>query len=137
MAMRQRGNRRTKQTPAEAVAGRFEAGWLDRLDNRYGLARELRERYTEVCADLGGVESLSYMQRSLIERGLWLEYWLSLQERELAKGGEFPAAAWVQAVNSLQGIYSRLGLERRAKQVPDLHTYLRQRQATVTGSATP
>lgn len=89
-------------------------GWLDGLDYRTNLARDLKARFDEVCADLGGVEALSYMQRSLIERALWLEYWLSQQERELAKGvSSFDVSRWIQAVNSLQGIYSRLGLERR------------------------
>ena len=108
----------------------YRPGWLDALDGRYGIARELRERFAEVCADLGGADRLSYMQRSLVERGLWLEYWLAQQEQALAKGGEFDVGKWVQAANSLQGIYSRLGLERRTREAPDLQTYLRQREAT-------
>lgn len=106
----------------------YRPGWLDSLDGRYSIARELRERFTEICADLGGVEYLSYAQRSLIERGLWLEYWLSQQEQALAKGQDFDVSRWIQAANSLQGIYSRLGLERKQRDVPDLQSYLRQRE---------
>lgn len=123
-------NRREKATPSEAVAGRYQRSWLDRLDARHNLTRELRERFDEICADLGGRDALSYMQRSLVERALWLEHWLANQERELSKGGEFDVSRWIQAANSLQGIYSRLGLERKAKQAPDLPTYLRQREAS-------
>lgn len=122
-------NRRTKATPSEAAEGRFQRGWLDRLDSRHNLTKELRERFDEICADLGGRDLLSYMQRSLIERALWLEHWLASQERELAKGQDFDVSRWIQAANSLQGIYSRLGLERRSREVPDLQTYLRQREA--------
>ncbi len=104
-------------------------GWLDALDGRYGIARELRQRFAEVCADLGGADRLSYMQRSLVERGLWLEYWLAQQERELAKGAEFDVSRWIQAANSLQGVFSRIGLERKAPAAPDLQTYLRKRGA--------
>ena len=104
-------------------------GWLETLDHRTALARDLHARYREVCKDLGGVDSLSYMQRSLIERGIWLEYWLANQERELATGGDFDVSRWIQAANSLQGIYSRLGLERRQRDVPDLREYLRRREA--------
>lgn len=111
------------------IAESYKPGWLDSLDGRYGVARELRQRFAEVCKDLGGIERLSYMQRSLAERGLWLEFWLSQQEQQLAKGGDFDASRWIQAANSLQGIYSRLGLERRAKDVPDLQSYLREREA--------
>jgi len=33
-------------------------------------------------------------------------------------------ARWTQSANSLQGILSKLGLERQAKQVPSLHEYI-------------
>jgi len=113
------------------IGDKYERGWLDTLDSRTALARDLRSRYDAICADLGGASSLSYMQRSLVERGLWLERFLVLQEQRLAEQGdsEFEASRWIQAVNSLQGIYSRLGLERRARDVPSLPEYLQQRAA--------
>lgn len=104
-------------------------GWLDSLDGRYNIARELRARFDEVCNDLGGADRLSYAQRSLAERALWLEYWLSQQEQKLAKGADFDVSRWIQAANSLQGIYTRLGLERRTCEAPDLQTYLKSREA--------
>lgn len=112
------------------IPAKFETGWLEQLDGRRNIAKNLRARFDEIASDLGGVDSLSYMQRSLVERALWLEYWLSSQERELAVGAAFDVSRWVQAANSLQGIYNRLGIERRAKDVPDLQTYLRQREVT-------
>lgn len=111
------------------IPKQYSAGWLDSLDGRYGLARELRQRFTEICSDLGGEAELSYMQRSLIERALWLEYWLTRQERELMQDAKFDVSRWIQAANSLQGIYSRLGLQRQARDTPDLQTYLKQREA--------
>lgn len=112
------------------VPATYAPSWLAKLDGRLGVARDLRERYAEVCTDLGGAESLSYMQRSLIERGLWLEYWLAEQEGRLATGGDFDVGKWVQAANSLQGIYTRLGIARRARDVPDLQTYLASRASS-------
>lgn len=114
----------TKQTRQTEVPGDYSAGWLSKLDGRYALAREMRGRYDEICSDLGGADSLSYMQRSLTERALWLEYWLADQERQLAEGEDFDVSRWVQACNSLQGVYSRLGIERRQKDVPSLQSYL-------------
>ena len=110
-----------EQSPPHSYA----PGWLDALDYRTALARNLRDRFETICADLGGADRLSYMQRSLVERGLWLEYWLSQQERTLAEGGEFDVGRWIQAANSLQGIYSRLGLERQTRDAPDLQEYLK------------
>jgi len=75
----------------------------------------MRERYLEFTDDLGGADSLTYAKRSLVERVLWLEYWLAQQERALAQGQEFDVGRWTQAVNALQGILSKLGFERQDK----------------------
>ena len=110
------------------VPDRFVPGWLEQLDNRTNLAREMRERYRKFTNDLGGDETLSYAQRSLVNRALWLEVWLEQQELTLAQGGEFDVARWTQATNALQGILSKLGLEKKGKTVQDLQGYLKQRQ---------
>jgi len=107
------------------VPDTFGFNWLQELDSRTSIAREMRERYIALTNDLGGADSLSYQQRSLVERALWLEYWLAKQERELASGGEFAINSWVQGCNSLQGIYSKLGLARQAKEI-SLQDYLRE-----------
>jgi len=111
------------------IPATFESGWLGQLDGRMNLAKNLRDRYSELCSDLGGQAQLSYAQRSLVERALWLEYWLSTQEQQLAKGGEFDSARWTQGCNALLGVLKNLGLERRQRDVPDLQTYLRSREA--------
>lgn len=130
MSTNQPQNRRQSVTPGEAMQSRFQSGWLDRLDSRHNLTRELRERYAEICTDLGGVDSLSYMQRSLVERYLFLELWLSQQERSLAEGGELDISRWVQANNAASGLASRLGLDRKAKEAPTLGEYLAKREAS-------
>ena len=92
-------------------------GWLSELDSRTSIAKEMRERFQLLTNDLGGVKKLSYQQRSLAERALWLEYWLACQERDLASGEEFDVGKWVQAANSLQGIFSKLGLTRIVREM--------------------
>ena len=112
---------------AQDMPERFQQGWLEALDSRTALAKLMRDRYAALTDDLGGADRLSYAQRSLCERALWLEYWLASQERELATGQPFDVGKWVQAANSLQGIYSKLGLERVANEVPDLQTFLKNK----------
>lgn len=107
----------------------FKTGWLEHLDGRYAMAQELRQRYDALTGDLGGADRLSYAQRSLCERALWLEYWLASQERALAQGGDFAVGGWVQATNALQGIFTKLGLQRVARDVPSLHEWMREREA--------
>ena len=122
-------NNSTDSTKEQPVSAKFANGWLDGLDGRLSLARELRQRFETLTNDLGGSDSLSYAQRSLCERALWLEYWLATQERDLANGAEFDVGRWVQAANSLQGIFAKLGLERVAKDVPDLQDWIKGRGA--------
>jgi len=94
---------------------KFNTGWRADLDKRTALAQVMRERYRAFTDDLGGADSLTYAKRSLVERVLWLEYWLAQQEQALAQGQEFDVGRWTQAVNALQGILSKLGLERQDK----------------------
>jgi len=101
------------QTPPE----QYSSDWLDKLDGRTGIAQAMRERYQNLSDDLGGLSSLSYQQRSLITRSLWLEYWLAQQEKLLATGGDFDAGKWTQGVNALSGLYAKLGLHKQVKEV--------------------
>ena len=115
-------------TKAAAIPEQYRSDWLQSLDGRLGVAKEMRTRYQAFTDDLGGAASLSYAQRSLVERALWLEFWLAKQEQTLATGGDFDVARWTQAANSLQGILAKLGLERKTKDVPDLASYLKAKQ---------
>jgi hypothetical protein len=112
---------------SQPVGPQFTNGLLDSLDGHLGIARELRQRFEAMTNDLGGSDSLSYVQRSLCERALWLEFWLSQQERDLANGTDFNVSGWIQATNSLQGIFSKLGLRRREKDVPTLDGWIASR----------
>ncbi|TQE98193.1 MAG: hypothetical protein FKY71_15120 [Spiribacter salinus] len=109
-----------------AVPDRFEAGWLAKMDTRMALVRELRARLDALANDLGG--DLSYQERSLAERAIFVEYILAKQERDLIEGAEFDQGAWVQSVNALSGLFNRLGLQRRQTDVPDLASYLASKE---------
>lgn len=110
---------KTPQVPAQ-----YHAGFLASLDGRTEIAKVMRERWENLTDDLGGAENLSYPQRSLVERSLWLEHHLIQLEQALASGAEFDSSKWVSSCNSLLGIYNKLGIERRARDVGDLHEYL-------------
>ena len=72
---------------------KFATGWLEQLDGRTGIAQAMRERHRAFTDDLGGITRLSYAQRSLVERALWLEFWLQTQEQALASGGTVTGAS--------------------------------------------
>jgi len=114
----------------QAPPSKFNTGWLSELDGRTAIAQEMRERFRAFTDDLGGADTLSYAKRSLVERALWLEFWLAQQEQALAGGSDFDVGKWTQAANALQGILSKLGLDRRAKDVPSLNEYLARKAST-------
>jgi len=108
-----------------AIPDTFTAGYLGQLDGRTAIAVEMRARWQELTSDLGGADRLSYAQRSLVERALWIEHWIAMQERILADGGDADTGRMTQATNSLLGLYRTLGLERRSRNVtPDLAAYI-------------
>jgi hypothetical protein len=104
----------SKQTAPQTA---YKNDWLQKLDGRTAIAQELRQRQSALSNDLGGIASLSYQQRALIDRAIFLEYWLQQIELKLATGADFDSGQWVQAANSLSGIFSKLGLQRKAKDV--------------------
>lgn len=113
--------------PSPVVPENFEAGYIGRLDRRTRIGAEMNARWAAFTDDLGGADRLSYAQRSLAERALWLEYWLAWQEEALAEGrmADFDPGRWTQAANALQGILTKLGLERAQRDVTDLQSYIR------------
>lgn len=115
----------------DAIPEKFAGGYIDRLDGRTAIAVDMRARWQQITDDLGGADRLSYAQRSLVERALWIEHWIAQQERELAEGraGGFDAGRWTQATNSLLGLYRTLGIQRRAKEVTSLADYIAGRAA--------
>jgi hypothetical protein len=97
---------------------KYQSGFLEQLDKRTAIAQDLQSRFDSYAADLGGVDRLSYAQRSLLEHCLFLQYWLHSQEQALATGaGEFDSGRYSQALNSLQGIFSKLGMSRVAREI--------------------
>ncbi|WP_323847023.1 hypothetical protein [Microbulbifer magnicolonia] len=104
---------------------RYQPDWLASLDKRTAIAQTLANRHQQLCDDLGGLDQLSYQQKALIDRALFLEFHLQQEEAKLATGAEFDSGKWVQACNALNGLFSKLGLQRQAKVVPALETYIR------------
>lgn len=117
---------RTKKT--NTLPTRYEKGFLSRLDGRTEIARELRAAFDEIVADQGGVDGLSHVRRSLVERFCWLEAVLRSLELRIAEADKAETAEllsrWIQGLNSLTGLARTLGLERRARKVDDLRSYV-------------
>lgn len=108
----------------DAPPEHYTPNWLDQLDGRRGIAQAMRQRYKQFTDDLGGEARLSYAQLSLVSRALFLEYHLQQQEVALASGEDIDIGRYTQGINSLQGIYQKLGLRRAAKDTPDISDFI-------------
>lgn len=101
-----------------APPAKYSRGFMVQLDQRTETAKELNERFNAYANDLGGIERLSYAQRSLLEHCLFLQYWLSQQEQALVNGtAEFDSGKYAQALNTFSGLIAKLGLKRVAKEI--------------------
>ncbi|AEG31545.1 hypothetical protein [Thiomicrospira cyclica] len=103
---------------------KFTENWLEGLDGRTGVARDLKERYKELTDDLGGFKNLSYQQRALCSRALFIEYNLKKQEEDMALGKDFDPGVYAQSVNTLIGLFRMLGIERKKQEAITLNDFI-------------
>lgn len=108
--------------PSSEIPAEFNPRFIEKLDQRTTAARILRQRLADLESDLGG--DLSYQKSSLARRVIWLESFIETMEAKAAEGQEVDMGKQVAAINSLVGLFRLLGLERKAREVPDLQTYL-------------
>lgn len=90
------------------------------------MAKALRARRAEIIEDTGGEKELSRVKSALIDRFVWLECILQTWELEMVKADDTTvpesaarwaedAGRWMQAVNTLNGLASKIGLEKRSQ----------------------
>jgi len=112
---------------------RFENNFLQKLDCRTVAFKVLTESFNEVAEDLGG--KTSHIQSALIERYVFLEYFLKSLEAKIAtnpKKSSRLIARWVQSLNCFLGLSKTLGLERRAKKIENLSSYVLKNKKSKT-----
>jgi len=91
--------------------------FLAAMDRRCKAAKMLTARLYSLMQDLGGIENLSYQQRSLCKRAVHLEGIIETWELEMTEGKSVDVSVHTQALNSLIGLYRHLGLKRVARDV--------------------
>jgi hypothetical protein len=110
--------RKPRQKLLTSVPTKFDPDFIDRLSKRYSLARVVQDRRAALEAHCGG--DLSYVQRSLVKRLVWLELLTETYEQRVANGEEVDVGALTQLNNTLKGLYKDVGLKRTARPVRSL-----------------
>ena len=103
--------------------------FVEGLDGRSAHARRYRDLIAEFTRDLGGPDSLSEAQRSIIRRAASLCVWCEAVEVQMANGEDCEIGPYTTACNSLRRLLNDIGLERRSKDItPDLSIYITEQE---------
>lgn len=99
------------------IPARFDEAFLEEMDARSEVYKMMSQRLGALVTSLGGIDGLSYQERSLCKRVIHLERLIEKRELTLALNGTIDETGYFNAVNVLSGLYSKLGLRRRVKQI--------------------
>jgi hypothetical protein len=112
--------------PARTTRSRVGNGsslWLEKVDGRSAEYRRFKDAYGDLILHLGGDEATE-PQRYLARRAAALVVWCEKAETALARGEDMNIVTYSTATNSLRRLLADLGLERRARDVTGLASYL-------------
>jgi hypothetical protein len=110
--------RKPKQKLLTQLPAKFDPDFMERLSRRYSLTRVVQARREALEAHCGG--DLSYIQRSLVKRTVWLELLTESYEQKVASGESVDVGALTQLNNTLKGLYKDLGLKPMARPIRTL-----------------
>lgn len=114
--------RKPKQKMLTAAPRKFDPNFIDNLDGRFALAAIVKGRRDALEAHRGG--DLSYIERSLITRLVWLELMTESYELRFANGEVVDVGALTQLNNTLKGFYKDLGIKPTSRPVKSLRAHL-------------
>ena len=99
------------------IPERFDEAFLEEMDARSEVYRMMSQRLGALVTSLGGLDGLSYQERSLCKRAIHLERLIEKRELTLALDGTIDEAGYFNALNVLSGLYSKLGFKRRVRTI--------------------
>jgi hypothetical protein len=108
------------------LPARFRQGFPWALDRRCKAVREVAADLVTLWQDLGGYDALSAQQLWLCERVVFIRQRVLAFESAALGGKDLPFEAGVYSnlANVLMGYLRTLGLERKARLMPNIRDYL-------------
>jgi hypothetical protein len=99
----------------------------EQLDGRTNAAKVFDRLVSAIFADMGGIDQLSTIEVALVEAFAGAAVTLNNLNTRLALGQEIDLSQHAQAVSAMVRVATRLGLQRRAREIiPDPLTYARE-----------
>jgi hypothetical protein len=111
------------------LPAKYTPGFLDEMDKRTEIYQALRSAHDEIVNDMGGVDALSHVKHTIVERFVFLECILRNWERQIIadpQGSARMLSRWVQAINSLSGLTKIIGIDK-VRKAKDLKSYIKER----------
>ena len=104
--------------------------FLHLVNGKSSLGYALRQRHQALQDYVSGgdPDKLTYPQRSLIRRALWLEARIECDEEGFALGEPLAPGSHTTLLNSLVSIYKLIGIEPKIRQTQSLQDYLEANQ---------
>jgi len=128
--------RKPPESPGKAPGRRRHRASLPRpfsrreIDGRTSAAKVFDRLVTAIEADLGGADQLSAIERNLVQAFAGAAVTLHYLNARLMAGEEINLAQHAQAVSAMVRVASRLGLQRRQKDIgPSLADLIAQDEA--------
>jgi hypothetical protein len=114
-----------KITPA---TGKARLRDLSHVDGRTRAMQRVRALMAAIENDLGGRDHLTLGQRQLVQRAAVLGAVIEDSEARWAAGAPFEVGNYLAAINAQRRVLATLGLQRVARDVTDLETYVASRE---------
>jgi hypothetical protein len=117
-----KGRQRSRVTNGSAL--------LPGVDGRSAWVRRCKDIIEAHLSDLGGEHNTSVAERSLVRRAAVITTELEMMEARFAAAGHADRELdlYQRTVGNLRRVLEAIGLQRRAKPVPDLDTFLKMRE---------
>ena len=99
--------------------------FVEQVDRRSAIGRRFADVLSEIETDLGGRTAISEGERQLARRCATLSVHAETMEAALVSSGQFDLEAYATLTNALGRALSRIGLQRRTRDItPVLSEYI-------------
>lgn len=129
MKKRRKRNYTNGKTRLMSPPAKYQENFINRMDERTEVYHNLDKAYQKTVSDLGGVDNLSRIELSLIERFIYIEMLLRKLEVEGQNGDEEKfLERYIKLSNSLNSVSAKLGVSKRSISDSKLKDYLQEQE---------
>lgn len=112
---------RPKKKMEITLKERFVPRFLEDVDGRSAIVKEIRRRLDELVAD---ADANSFQKQLLAKEAIFISIQLETMRANAIDGGKLDAGVYTQMVNALSGLLAKLGLEKKVSKTIDLKAYV-------------